>query len=175
MDPQMGPKMASKTLKNRPRLRGASGEPFWSHFGLILDPPEGDFRASGGSFESVRGAFLESRVELWADTFASDPGGSSREQLQKLRDAPHSNRPSARAQRACESPAAIVQSRRLRLTMLFLLLPCCSSRCSCSGLSSFPMLFRLFFGLQCSTLPCLSRFPFHDSQVSVFSEKWSQN
>ena len=29
------------------------------------------------------------------------------------RDDPHSNRPSARAQRACESPAAIVQSRRL--------------------------------------------------------------
>ena len=50
---------------------------------------------------------------FWADTFASDPGGSSREQLQKLRDDPHSNRPSARAQRACDSPAAIVQSRRL--------------------------------------------------------------
>ena len=31
----------------------------------------------------------------------------------KPRDDPHSNRPSARAQRACESPAAIVQSRRL--------------------------------------------------------------
>ena len=85
MVPQMGAKMASKRLKSRPRLRGASGEPFWSHFGLILDPPEVDFRASGGSFPSVRGAFLESRVELWADTFASDPGGSSREQLQKIR------------------------------------------------------------------------------------------
>ncbi len=37
-----------KGLKSRPRLRGASGEPFWSHFGLILEPPEVDFRASGG-------------------------------------------------------------------------------------------------------------------------------
>ena len=36
-----------KGLKSRPRLRGASGEPFWSHFGLILEPPEVDFRASG--------------------------------------------------------------------------------------------------------------------------------
>ena len=85
MDTQMGPKMTSKGLKSRPRLRGAPGEPFWNHFGLTLDPPEVDFRACGGSFASVRGAFLESRVELWADTFASDPGGSSREQLQKIR------------------------------------------------------------------------------------------
>ena len=37
-----------KGLKSRPRLRGGSGEPFWSHFGLILEPPEVDFRASGG-------------------------------------------------------------------------------------------------------------------------------
>ena len=37
-----------KGLKSLPRLRGASGEPFWNHFGLILEPPEVDFRASGG-------------------------------------------------------------------------------------------------------------------------------
>ena len=72
---------AGSAPKGRPE---AFGEPFWSQFGLTLDPPEVDFRASGGSFSSVRGAFLESRVELWADTFASDPGGSSREQLQKI-------------------------------------------------------------------------------------------
>ena len=38
------------------------------------------------------------------------PGGSGN---QADCHAPSSNRPSARAQRACESPAAIVQSRRL--------------------------------------------------------------
>ena len=58
MDTQMGPKMASKTLKSRPRLRGVPGEPFWSHFGITLDPPEVDFRASGGCFWSVRGTFF---------------------------------------------------------------------------------------------------------------------
>ena len=42
------PRSGPKRSKSRPRLRGASGEPIWSHFGLILEPPEVDFRASGG-------------------------------------------------------------------------------------------------------------------------------
>ena len=70
----------------------------------------------------------------------------------------------ARSARA-RAPPRLYSLAGLRLTMLLLLLPCCSSRCSCSGLSSFPMLLRLFFRLQCSTLFSLSRFPFHDSQV----------
>ena len=40
-------------------------------------------------------------------------GARPESNFRKFRDAPHSNRPSARAQRACESPAAIVQSCRL--------------------------------------------------------------
>ena len=70
----------------------------------------------------------------------------------------------ARSARA-RAPPRLYRLAGLRLTLLLLLLPCCSSRCSCSGLSSFPMLLRLFFRLQCSTLFSLSRFPFHDSQV----------
>ena len=76
----------------------------------------------------------------------------------------------ARSARA-RAPPRLYSLAGLRLTMLLLLSPCCSSRCSCSGLSSFPMLWRLFFGLQSPTLPCLSRFPFHDSQVSVLGSK----
>ena len=76
----------------------------------------------------------------------------------------------ARSARA-RAPPRLYSLAGLRLTLLLLLLPCCSSRCSCSGLSSFPMLLRLFFRLQCSTLFSLSRFPFHDSQVYFSSQK----
>ena len=95
MDTQMGPTMTSKGLKSRPRLRGAPGEPFWSHFGLILDPPEVDVRASGGSFASVRGAFLETRWELWADTFASAPWGLLPRETSESHEMIPTNRPSA--------------------------------------------------------------------------------
>ena len=76
----------------------------------------------------------------------------------------------ARSARA-RAPPRLYSLAGLRLTLLLLLLPCCSSRCSCSGLSSFPMLLRLFFRLQCSTLFSLSRFPFHDSQVFFRAKK----
>ena len=79
----------------------------------------------------------------------------------------------ARSARA-RAPPRLYSLAGLRLTLLLLLLPCCSSRCSCSGLSSFPMFLRLFFRLQCSTLFSLSRFPFHDSQV-YFWRQFSLN
>ena len=53
---------------------------------------------------------------LWSfvrTRFRAIQGDGPKRNFRKLRDDPHSNRPSARAQRACESPAAIVQSRRL--------------------------------------------------------------
>ena len=59
----------------------------------------------------------------------------------------------------------------LRLGIRLLLLRCCSSRCSCSRSSSSPLLLLLLRRLQCLGLSRLSRFPFHDSQVSVLSQK----
>ena len=87
---------------------------------------------------------------------------------------PPTGRARARSARA-RAPPRLYSLAGLRLPMLSLLLPCCCSRCSCSGLSSFPMLLRLFFRMQCSTLSGLSRFPFHDSQVYFWGQKSIEN
>ena len=83
------------------------------------------------------------------------------------REAPTSNgRARARSARARAHPR-LSRLAGLQLGMLWLLLRSCCSRCLCSCSSSSPLLFRLLLRLQCLTLSRLSRFPFHDSQVSV--------
>ena len=64
------------------------------------------FERPGGHFGNHLWSFARTR-------FRAIQGDGPKRNFRKLRDDPHSNRPSARAQRACESPAAIVQSRRL--------------------------------------------------------------
>ena len=82
------------------------------------------------------------------------------------REAPTSNgRARARSARARAHPR-LSRLAGLQLGMLWLLLRSCCSRCLCSCSSSSPLLFRLLLRLQCLTLSRLSRFPFHDSQVS---------
>ena len=80
---------------------------FWSLRGSIFEPPEVDFRAFG---DHVLYLFFGSFVR---EDFRAIQGAGVKRNLRQLRDDPHSNRLSARAQRACESPAAIVKSRRL--------------------------------------------------------------
>ena len=95
-----------------------------------------------------------------------------REKLKESeREAPTSNgRARARSARARAHPR-LSRLAGLQLGMLLLLLRCCCSRCLCSCSSSSPLLFRLLLRLQCLTLPCFSRFPFHDSQVYFWSQK----
>ena len=59
------PKMSQKRVKSQTRLRGASGASFWSHFGVILEPPGVHCRASGGRFSSVRGHLSNPSLELF--------------------------------------------------------------------------------------------------------------
>ena len=108
---------ATKGFKSRPRLRGGSG----SHFGAILEPFWLHFGASGGRFSSLRRLIFERLGIMCCIFFGSFvrkhfraiQGAGAKRNLRQLRDDPHSNRLSARAQRACESPAAIVKYRRL--------------------------------------------------------------
>ena len=87
-------------------------------------------------------------------------------QRESEREAPTSNgRARARSARARAHPR-LSRLAGLQLGMLWLLLRSCCSRCLCSCSSSSPLLFRLLLRLQCLMLSRLSRFPFHDSQVS---------
>ena len=117
---------------------------------------------------SLSGAILAPFLKPFSDVF-SEPcfQRMHREKLKESeREAPTSNgRARARSARARAHPR-LSRLAGLQLGMLWLLLRSCCSRCLCSCSSSSPLLFRLLLRLQCLTLSRLSRFPFHDSQVS---------
>ena len=117
LEPKWYPKWSPQWTEKGSKTDLGSGGPPGSHFGAILasfwtlrrsifEPPEVHLRASGGHFLNRVWSFGRTRLR-------AIQGARPESNLRKLRDDPHSNRPSARAQRACESPAAIVQSRRL--------------------------------------------------------------
>ena len=84
MVPKIDPKISQKSTSAPQGLPEAAREPFWSHFGPMLANLAYHFSPSAAYCAS----FL-------------------------LSVCPHLKRPSARAERASESPPAIVQARRL--------------------------------------------------------------
>ena len=116
------------------------------------------------------GSYFGTILKTFSDVFSGHSfQRMHREKLKESeREAPTSNgRARARSARARAHPR-LSRLAGLQLGMLWLLLRSCCSRCLCSCSSSSPLLFRLLLRLQCLMLSRLSRFPFHDSQVSFF-------